>query len=319
MINEDSHELEGEPSSDLQAAAGDDEYTVSDTEKLSIAETLLMRSPPGQFSLVLDDIKKLLPAGLMTSEKSAAIANTYNMSVARVARGEGGRSFVIAKEGQLEGEGNGSQFIDSAVAKAVSVDNISGSILSESEESDVPAGPLEEERAAVETSLATYIKGNFAAAPTRACAVYAPSGSPNTLVIYVSAEHINLRNWWAGSWVGRYEVTGLGGGNPSFSGSITVRGHYFESGNLQLQSNKTLTTVDIDIDSSDASDLAKAIVTKIRDAEDGLQNALNDMYTEMSNTTLRNMRRAVTVTGEKFSWKIAQIRMRNTLVTSKKG
>jgi F-actin capping protein alpha subunit len=112
----------------------------------------------------------------------------------------------------------------------------------------------------------------------------------------------------------------LQSGGAVLSGSIAVCGHYFENGNMQLRSQRSVPLVELPLPAG--SDLptavAAAIVAAVRSAEDSLQAALEEMYASMSESTLRSMRRAVPVNAERFSWQIAQIRMRNTLIASRK-
>jgi hypothetical protein len=116
----------------------------------------------------------------------------------------------------------------------------------------------------------------------------------------------------------------IGETEATVCGRIAICGHYFENGNIQLRSRKELPPVTVPIPSGSSSDAAQmtataaAVVAQIRQAEDSLQAALDEMYLGMSDGTLRSLRRAVPVNAEKFSWQINQIKMRNTLMQSSK-
>ncbi|KAG5183682.1 hypothetical protein JKP88DRAFT_198845 [Tribonema minus] len=276
----------------------------SDAEKLSVANHLLMSSPPGQFSDVLEDLLKLVPPSILTPESLQAIARAYNLATARVVTHEG-HSFVLAKEGEVDG----SHYLDSGTGKVVEVDHLTCNTKSSDLSPPQSDEGLEPLRQATEDALDAYRKSLFCAAANSSGAFAMPDGK---LVLYVSGEHLNLRNWWSGSWMGRYEVTGADGdGLVAITGHINVCGHYFENGNMQLRSSREVPQETLP--SADAA----AIIAWIRAKEGELHDSLEGMYGGMSDT-LKGMRRAVTVTADKFSWQIAQIRMRNTLLASKK-
>lgn len=71
---------------------------MSNEEKLQIAQHFLLSSPPGQFSEVLNDIKKLIPASLLSEQMLAGIARAYNCRHASLATldGDGGKFVVVS-------------------------------------------------------------------------------------------------------------------------------------------------------------------------------------------------------------------------------
>lgn len=73
-------------------------------------------------------------------------------------------------------------------------------------------------------------------------------------------------------------------------GTISLHVHYFENGNLQLQSEKV---VEDDVSFSTAAGLGDALLRVIKDADDNLQTNLEDMYTNMSQETFKEMRRVM--------------------------
>jgi hypothetical protein len=76
---------------------------VPDEEKLAIAHHMLVACPPGQLAPQLADLRILLGAELLNSERAAVIARAHNASVGRVAMREPGSArFVLAKEGERE-------------------------------------------------------------------------------------------------------------------------------------------------------------------------------------------------------------------------
>ena len=50
----------------------------------------------------------------------------------------------------------------------------------------------------------------------------------------VPAQVRNLPNYWSGSWRGRFTVTLGAARKATLAGSLSVRTHYFENGNVQV-------------------------------------------------------------------------------------
>ena len=110
-----------------------------------------------------------------------------------------------------------------------------------------------------------------------------------TLVVNLCTERVNLRNFWGGRWKSRWEIDLTA--NPSLvTGTIELHVHYFENGNLQLQSCKTVKE-EITVQRPDG--LGDAIVAVMKEAEDNLQMNLEDMYINMSEETFKEMRRVM--------------------------
>jgi F-actin capping protein alpha subunit len=87
--------------------------------------------------------------------------------------------------------------------QVVEVDHLTAEAVPGSAQADAPQGTSEPLRAALEAALKAYREGQFAAS---ACSSAAFAVGADSFVLYVSGEQLNLRNWWSGSWVGRYEV-----------------------------------------------------------------------------------------------------------------
>jgi hypothetical protein len=73
--------------------------------------------------------------------------------------------------------------------------------------------------------------------------VYAIEGKIN---IAITGEKVNLKNFWSGKWTSNWNLTIDGsGGSATLSGDIKIHVHYFEDGNLQMQTNKAFPSVNI--------------------------------------------------------------------------
>jgi capping protein (actin filament) muscle Z-line, alpha len=114
--------------------------------------------------------------------------------------------------------------------------------------------------------------------------VYAWEGA---LHVVIYGERLNLRNFWSGSWLSVWEIKDkqLSGTikvrAPSFAAcfsaplSLTfshdqLRAHYFEKGNVQMQTTKTLPPTSLP-PTDDETTAAVAVVDAIQQAEATVQ------------------------------------------------
>ncbi|KAG6615379.1 putative F-actin-capping protein subunit alpha [Phytophthora cinnamomi] len=120
------------------------------------------------------------------------------------------------------------------------------------------------------------------------------------IVVNLCTERINLRNFWGGRWKSRWEVD-LTANPAKVKGNIQLHVHYFENGNLQLQSSKD---VEEEITVQRVGGLGDALLRVMKEAEDDLQANLEDMYINMSEETFKEMRRVMPVTQTKMEWSL---------------
>lgn len=110
-----------------------------------------------------------------------------------------------------------------------------------------------------------------------AAAVYASAAAaPNELQVAVSGEKVNLRNFWSGQFGSTWVVSlgPEGAAAVNVAGEIKVRAHYFEEGNVQLQTKKTLHAVPLHVAGggvSAAAAVAQAVADHIAAEERLLQ------------------------------------------------
>ena len=147
--------------------------------------------------------------------------------------------------------------------------------------------------------------------------MYASGGK---LTAVVSGERLNLRNFWSGLFVSTWTVQppssgGAGGGGGSIAaGEIKVRAHYFEDGNVQLQTKKAVAETPLE---EAGADFAAAVVAAITKEEKALQAGLELMYANMTDETFKAMRRVMPVHRNKMNWNINEVKSRMQLGTKK--
>ncbi|KAJ1970800.1 F-actin-capping protein subunit alpha, partial [Dimargaris verticillata] len=99
-------------------------------------------------------------------------------------------------------------------------------------------------------------------------------------------------------------------------GTAKVVVHYYEDGNVQLNSNKVFTFELDQALQSDPEALASATLRKIKQGEKEFQLALNDSYHQLAESTFKGLRRNLPVTRNKVDWdKILGYKLGSELLT----
>jgi len=170
---------------------------------------------------------------------------------------------------------------------------------------------------AIAALLKTYMESNFAQNSTKgvSCSYSCePSASLNhSLDIKTRVEKINLKNLHAGSWSATYTYDTE---QKIMTGNVKLHAHYFENGNVQLQSSQSFdSTV---IKGNEIGDLAKSILSQMKKWEDQIMRALSNMFDNLNDSVLKSMRRVLPVSRVKMDWNLRKHRMAKTLNKSKK-
>mmetsp|Transcript_9909 Transcript_9909/g.21388 ORF Transcript_9909/g.21388 Transcript_9909/m.21388 type:complete len:249 (+) Transcript_9909:185-931(+) len=125
-------------------------------------------------------------------------------------------------------------------------------------------------------------------------------GDEEKIIIY--AEKIDAKNSIAGSWKSNYTISADCG---TVSGNTVVCTLAFESGaNVQLHSTLSFDQVEVGPPTrlEDEALWAKSIIDRIRCMEDEAIEKLNSMFSEVSTTSLKRLRRVMPVIRTKFDW-----------------
>ncbi|KAJ1452275.1 F-actin-capping protein subunit alpha [Pelagophyceae sp. CCMP2097] len=282
---------------------GDEELedeVVSDAEKLQIVQHFLLNAPPGEFDEVLLDSASLVPEGLVSQPMLAGISRAYNVAGLRVCETEG-KAVILCKAGEVDS----THYLEPDSKVVYSVDHVSGTATKSDVEA--PATAFEAERAAIAEAVDAYVKARFGSSK-QCAAVYAPANG--ALQVVISAEQVNLRNFWSGNWRSTWTVA-VDGASCTVDGAVAVRAHYFEDGNVQLQTQKA--SPPLTFAYADASELAAEVVATIERAETALQAGLEDMYSNMTNETFKAMRRVMPVTRTKMKWNLHELALNRNL------
>ncbi|GBG34866.1 F-actin-capping protein subunit alpha-2 [Hondaea fermentalgiana] len=284
----------------------DEEYPeVTDEEKLAIASQFLLQSPPGQIKEVLRDLKNLCSEDVLAEDVVAGVFHRYNNATQQVI------GSIVCDEATEIDEGH---YLDPASQSTVHVDHLHHKVINENASDDVPPPDFPEEamemREAVEHELNEYIGEQYVKGTTTLSVVCSKDGYE--LVVLISGEKINLKNYWSGRWRSRFVVNI---NDCSLSGFVKINCHTFEDGNVQLDTSKNVSDIKLSFDNS--ASLGVAVRKKIVSIESKVQDSLEDMYVNMSQEAFKDMRRALPITRQKMDWSGAQMQLAKGFSKSK--
>ncbi|RUS22607.1 hypothetical protein BC937DRAFT_88244 [Endogone sp. FLAS-F59071] len=232
-------------------------------EKVTIAASFLLDSPPGEVNDVFNDVRTLidndeeLQIGIIGALEEY---NTEQLITVKLPGDE--REVIVSKFGQIDNE----HFIDPKSQQIF--------------------------KAALDEAIQSYVLDHY---PNGVSAVY---GSQGKLTIAIVDIKYNPENYWGGRWrsVWTIEV-----GSVALKGSLKVHVHYYEDGNVQLTSNKDA-EVNAPSLPSDPKAIAEIYAKVIARAEKEYQTALNESYAELAENTFKGLRRALPLTRNKLDW-----------------
>mmetsp|Transcript_5926 Transcript_5926/g.7311 ORF Transcript_5926/g.7311 Transcript_5926/m.7311 type:complete len:287 (+) Transcript_5926:23-883(+) len=282
----------------------DEEEDITPEEKLQIAQHFLLNAPPGQFDSVLSDVKVITPEGLVADDKLDQIARDFNTKNLRIVREGEYAPLVLSKLGEVGGAPN--KYLEPKSNMVFTVNHLKMALDGEPSPADgVMDAEAENTRQAVQEAIQEYVADRFVDG-TAASAVYA---SPQELNIAISGEKLNLRNFWSGQFLSTWNVK-LAATGPTVSGEIKIRAHYFEEGNVQLNTKKSVAATTL---TCDEAGIAAAVKNLIFTEEKVVQEGLEEMYANMTEETFKAMRRVMPVHRNKVNWNINEVKLNANL------
>merc|ERR1712154_609896 len=118
--------------------------------------------------------------------------------------------------------------------------------------------------------------------------------------IVISFKNLNPNNYWTGGWQSEWTLSVNKKGSTKLEGRIRINVHYYEDGNVQL--NSTFNEQG-EVDISDPDSTAKVVINTITTLENDFQKKLDQFFVQMHDSTFKNMRRFLPKTGKKMDWR----------------
>jgi len=259
---------------------------VTKEEIIDIANNFLLNSPPGEFMEVVTDVRALLPNESLINESAPRTFREYNTDQMVQVESPKGHKVLITKYGEvsdgeyLDPKGGVVLFYDHIKQEVTGSRAISGGDVDNS---------MESLRSAFEKEAFNYVAEFY---PHGTTTVYGREGK---IIVCVSSARFNPHNFWNGRW--RSVWTFHGG---ELTGHFKIVVHYYEDGNVQLNTDTTQTVNVSGGGSPDA--IAGAAFKAIAKSEQSYQESLDSSYRSMGDTTFKALRRALPITRSRIDW-----------------
>jgi len=260
---------------------------IDDAQKMKIANHFVKSSCAGEQVKVIDHLKYFL-GDIYTDE---------NVKQHLISRAENACEVVDGTLLSAETK-QGDGYINSVTGKVVTFKVGKNQLVKESEEDY----ELSDNVKSLQTELTKYVKSQYhGSVSNRASAVVAGDGATTVLI---SADIRKPGSYWNGQMNSKYTITEAG----ELSGTMTIKLHYYEGGNVVFDANKELTWKD------QACKTPKEIVNAIKNLETEYEKALS-LYLNASSRADQNsggvcsIRRALTIQGTKMNWALNQAKL----------
>lgn len=281
----------------------EEETEISVEQKTEIAKWFLLNSPAGEIQYVAKDVKAILQDDNVYEMAASEAFPVYNKShlICLQLPNRSGDVLVTSYS-----EISKNEYLDPRTAQVAKVDHVK-QVCTEvrpASDEELPTPYIEEYRCAVEAELVKYIGEAY---PKGVCSVYCTNGkdveepgSDFELVVVISAARHSPQNFCNGSWRSIWNIEFKDDLQiVEIRGRVQVEAHYFEEGNVQLDAKhecKDSTIIQA------ADDCAISLTNIIRHHETEYLTSLQASYSNLPDTTFKDLRRKLPVTRTLFPW-----------------
>ncbi|KAL5358767.1 F-actin-capping protein subunit alpha [Aspergillus floccosus] len=252
---------------------------------VDIASSFIEGAPPGELADVVADVKNLTSDGPDIIPSLAPAFERYNESQLATVKLPGASQEVLVSEfNKLEDN----RYFDPESQTSFEVDHVtqeaSGaqSYVLESQNADLIKSLLK--------SLGTHAREHY---PSCSYGVY-PIDNDSAVAILLVANRYSPNNFWNGRFRAIYQVP-VSGDSTTVTGKIHVDVHYYEDGNVALNTSKPVNV-------SVPSVSAESIISRIAAAERDYQEELNRAFVQMAEGAFKGLRRQLPITRQKVEW-----------------
>ncbi|RHZ61294.1 F-actin-capping protein subunit alpha [Aspergillus turcosus] len=251
---------------------------------VELASSFIEGAPPGELSDVVADIKALTSDEPDIISSLAPAFERYNEKQLATVKLPGASQEVIVSEfNKLEGN----RYFDVESQTSFEVDHVT------QQASGAQSYVLESQNADLIKSLLKALAKHAAEHyPNCSYGVY-PTEDGTAVAILLVANRYSPNNFWNGRFRSIYQVPVSE--STTVSGKILVDVHYYEDGNVALNTNKS-------INISIPSISAESIISRIAAAERDYQEELNRAFVQMAEGAFKNLRRQLPITRQKVEW-----------------
>ncbi|KAL3469691.1 F-actin-capping protein subunit alpha [Aspergillus californicus] len=249
---------------------------------VELASSFIEGAPPGELGDVVADIKTLTSDDLIPDLEPAF--ERYNESQLTTVKLPGASQEVIVSSfNKLEDN----RYFDVESQTSFQVDH------SRQEASQAQSYVLESQNADLIKSLSKALSKHATEHyPSSSYGVY-PIENDTAVAILLVANRYSPNNFWNGRFRSIYQVPV--GDSTTVTGKIHVDVHYYEDGNVSLNTAKP---VNISVPNA----TAEGIISRIATAERNYQEELNRAFGQMAEGSFKALRRQLPITRQKVEW-----------------
>lgn len=263
-------------------------------ERVQAVSQFLLQSPPGEINDVLNDVRMLVGDDESLEAGVLPALQQYNLEQFTVAEvPDAGHTSIVSAIAKIHGEED--RFLDPRSKTSFLFDHLS--LEASDPQKYEPEDASEPFRSALEASTLEYLSSHF---NDGTASVFATFNDATRFIIQIVANKYNPVNFWSGRWRSEYIVDLHA---QTITGRILVNVHYYEQGNVQLETKHNASiALPASVTSSTAGVSSKKVLALIADQEGAYQESLGDTYHEMGEKTFKGLRRALPLTRQKLDW-----------------
>ncbi|KAL5713037.1 hypothetical protein ACHQM5_015153 [Ranunculus cassubicifolius] len=284
-------------------AEGSEPEEISDIQKIEIAKWFLTNSPPGEIQYVAKDVRSVLMDQHLYDTAAAEAFPVYNKAhIISLELADRSGDVLITTYGEL----TETEYLDPRTAQVAIVDHVK-QICTEvrpATDEELPSPYIEEFRCALDAEVIRYVEETY---PRGTCSVYCTNGKDVEgpgydfeLTVVISASRLSPQNFCNGSWRSIWKIDFKDDLQMiELKCTIQVGAHYFEEGNVQLDTTHECQDSTI---LQSPEDCAVSIANIIRHHETEYLGSLEGSYLNLPDTTFKDLRRKLPVTRTLFPW-----------------
>eukprot|EP00252_Welwitschia_mirabilis_P010966 TRINITY_DN24696_c0_g1_i1.p1 TRINITY_DN24696_c0_g1~~TRINITY_DN24696_c0_g1_i1.p1 ORF type:complete len:326 (-),score=63.80 TRINITY_DN24696_c0_g1_i1:94-1071(-) len=277
--------------------------TLTDDEKIQMAKWFLLNSPPGEIQYVAKDVRSVLLEERLYATATAQAFPLHNKSYMISLEMPNRSGQVIINEFSEIDE---THYLDPRTTQVATVNHVKQvcTDVRPALDEELASSYVEEFRCALDDELSKYVAEAY---PKGECSVYCTSGkdiqdegSDFELTAVISVAKYSPQNFCNGCWRSVWKINFKGDLQVlDLKGTLKVVAHYFEEGNVQLDT--CFECKDATILQSPA-ECAFAVTSIIRHHESEYLGSLEESYSKLSDNTFKDLRRKLPVTRTLFPW-----------------
>ncbi|GMH13144.1 hypothetical protein Nepgr_014985 [Nepenthes gracilis] len=276
---------------------------LSDDQKKEIAKWFLINAPAGEIQYVAKDVMAILKDDDIYHSAALEAFPEYNKShMICLELPDRSGDVIVSSFGEIDKN----KYLDPRTAQVATIDHVK-QVCTEvrpAADEELPSPYIEEFRFALDAEVMKYVNDTY---PKGVCSVYCANGKDVEgpgfdfeVVVVISAARNSPQNFCNGSWRSVWNIE-----FKDEEQSLVVRGkmqvgaHYFEEGNVQLDSQHECKESTL---FQSPEDSATTITNIICRHETEYLASLEVSYLNLPDTTFKDLRRKLPVTRTLFPW-----------------